>query len=218
MSSFIVTHHQTLITDYSNVRLVEIESLLSLFCCCGGFSFSSVEDKYFNLLLSSLYPKWKEISRKTLTSEYIPRTANKVRDFVINQLRGQSVCLAVDETERFRKSYYSFLIYPPSKDGVVYFWKIVQSKAKKAVEVAKLIADEINELSTHSIKVISYATDNCNVMKSTETLLGQMFDRPIVRVGCGSHVLNGVFKKVLSFKGINTIWKGVIISSFINKM
>ena len=137
---------------------------------------------------------------------------------MINQLHGESVCLIVDKIRRFRKSYYSFLIHPPSKDGVVYFWKIVQSKAKKAVEIAKLIADEINELSTHNVKVISYATDNCNVMKSTETLLGQMFDRPIVRVGCGSHVLNGVFKKLLSFKGIGTIWKGVIISSFINKM
>ena len=204
--------------DSSKSRLVEIESLLSLFCCCGGFSFSSVENKYFNFLLSSLCPDWKGINRKTLTSKYIPRITNKVRDFVINQLHDQSVCLVVDKTERFRKSYYSFLIYPLSKDGVVYFWKIVQSKAKKAVDIAKLIADEMNELSTHSIKVISYATDNCNVMKSTETILGQMFGRPIVRIGCGSQVLNGVFKKLLSFNGINTVWKDVCISSFISKM
>ena len=191
---------------------------MSLLCCCGGFSFGSVEDEFFNLLLSSLYSDWKEVSRKTLTSEYIPRTANRVRDFVINQLHGNSVCLAIDRTERFHKLYYSFLIYPLSTDSVVYFWKIVQSKAKKTVDIARLIADEINELSTHNIKVISYATDNCDEMKSTESLLAQLFHRPIVRVGCGSHVLNGVFKKLLSFKGISTIWKGVIISSFINKI
>ena len=201
---------QRVITDYMDCFISKPENILSMMICCDNLPFSIVESKYFNKYVKRYNHNWETVSRKKLSSEIIPRTAMKIKDFVINQLYGKEVCLAVDECTKFQKSFYSFLIYPPSEKGIVNFWDIVNSTATKSTDIANLFFMIISELKKYNIKVISYATDNCAVMKATERILQELCNYDICRISCGSHVFNGIFKELLSFDVVNMIWKNVL--------
>ena len=124
-------------------------------------------------------------------------------DFVKNQLSGREVCLIVDEMTRFDIHYYNFLLSCPSDtvttgtEGrlpAVYFWtsKILQDRTEE--RIGSMIGEVICELQQEDINVTSYATDNCSVMWKTEQYIQHFVLRPIQRVACASHVLNGIFK------------------------
>ena len=76
--------------------------------------------------------------------------------------------------------------------------------------IANLIFMKISELKKYNIKVVSYATDNCAVMKATERILQELCNYDICRISCGSHVFNGIFKELLSFDVVNMTWKNVL--------
>ena len=51
--------------------------------------------------------KWVQVSRATLTKKYIPQCAGLIRTYVLNQLRGKSPCIVIDEMSKMGRSYYN---------------------------------------------------------------------------------------------------------------
>ena len=143
-------------------------------------------------------------------------------DFVKNQLSGREVCLIVDEMTRFDIHYYNFLLSCPSDtvttgtEGrlpAVYFWtsKILQDRTEE--RIGSMIGEVICELQQEGINVTSYATDNCSFMRKTEKYVQHIVLRPIQRVACAFHVLNGIFKDLLKLGPIKEVWNNVLFLS-----
>ena len=76
-----------------------------------------------------------------------------------------------------------------------------------------MIGEVICELQQEGINVTSYATDNCSVMRKTEQYVQRFVLRPIQRVACASHVLNGIFKDLLKLDPIKEVWNNVLFLS-----
>ena len=59
----------------------------------------------------------------------------------------------------------------------------------------------------------SYATDNRSIMRKTEQYVQYFVLRPIQRVACASHVLNGIFKDLLKLDPIKDVWNNILFLS-----
>lgn len=177
--------------------------------------FTLVNSKYFRIFLHLSKCKWDVVSDTTLREVYLPKTVLLFRRYITSKLNGNTGCLIVDEMSKYNRSYYSFMISTADSENRVYFWKLVENSASTGNEIATLILSVINELEQFGIKIVSYASDNCYVMRSTEKILNSC-GRCIKRIPCGAHILNGVFKDFINSNKIKPIWDKVSLSSQCN--
>ena len=123
------------------------------------------------------------------------------------------------------KIWYPLLQFPPllpsdkvttgteGRSTAVYFWTSKILHEGTAERIGSMIGEVICELQQEGINVTSYATDNCSVMWKTEQYVQHFVLRPIQRVACAFHVLNGIFKDLLKLGPIKEVWNNVLFLS-----
>lgn len=213
---------QPTIGDYYPAKKRCIDDELVLLIADMFLPFSLASNPLFKLMMNEAGIGDICHSETTLRRVQLKKTNKKVMDFVKNQLSGREVCLIVDEMTRFDIHYYNFLLSCPSdkvttgtegRSTAVYFWTSKILHEGTAERIGSMIGEVICELQQEGINVTSYATDNCSVMRKTEQYVQRFVLRPIQRVACASHVLNGIFKDLLKLDPIKEVWNNVLFLS-----
>jgi len=159
---------------------------------------------------------WRRISRKTLTTKYIPLCAQQTRSYVLKQLYEKHPCLIIDEMKKNGNSYYNLLLSSlmTRADGSnyveVYYLDCLRLQSDNAESIGTAIGSTVKALADKKVYVNCYASDNCAVMIKAAEIACKVAGTTITRVPCASHALNNVFKTFMNQPQIHSIWCMVI--------
>lgn len=157
----------------------------------------------------------RPVSRETMKRRYIHESAEAIRSYVLRQLRGQKVCVIIDEMQKHNKSYINLLLSSlGDQDGEaqpqMYFLDCVRLRINDAESVGKLISAVVLSLREHNIDVTSYCSDNCSVMKGALVVVLQKTGVALRRIPCASHAMNLVLGDFMGEKVIDDVWIRVL--------
>lgn len=206
---------RTLITSCIPTATVDLDISYALFIAETGSPLSILNSNGFHRLLNDLKAQKNRFRRHHVVNSSIPKCVNRMKKYLTERLRGQTVCLVVDEMASFGIAYYNFIVCCRVSRGReknqpgIFLWdsRILNSSTAEAIgnEIGK-VADELME---YGIVVDSYVSDNCNAMKKSEVFAVTKEGKQLKRQSCGSHALNNIFKDFLSFRQIKQLWDNV---------
>lgn len=181
-------------------------------------------NEWFKRYMKAVNAKWTMISRTTLTTKYLPLTANMIRSYVLRQLRGKSPCIVIDEMSKFGRSYYNILLasLERNEEGKniieAYFFDCLRLERGSAEAIGTAIGNIVLTLKKEGITVTTYASDNCAVMVAAIETATAVSGVPMKRVACSSHAVNNVFKSFMMQKQIDKIWVKVLSNKQVSQI
>lgn len=167
--------------------------------------------------------KWVQVSRATLTKKYLPQCAGLIRTYVLNQLRGKSPCIVIDEMSKMGRSYYNVLLTSLTKNvggkNIIeaYFLDCLCLEKGNAEAIGTAIGNIVIALKKEGIMVSAYASDNCAVMVAAIETATAISGVQMKRVACSSHAVNNILKSFMMQRPIEKIWTKVSSTSKRNK-
>ena len=179
---------------------------------------SIVNNAAFQNLLNVHKAHGCRYKRSHITSVSLPKYYNRMKEFLVDRLKGKDVCLIVDEMTKYDNSFFNYTISTIVKGNdnrhtsAVFFWDSKVLRDSTAVSIGASIINVAEELQQRDIHVLSFCSDNCNTMKKTVDYTTMSDGRMIIRVGCGSHVLNNIIKDIMETDYLASLWDNVIIS------
>ena len=207
--------NKTLITSCIPTATIDLDISYALFIAETGLPLTVLNATSFHRLLNDLKAQKTRLRRHRVGSTSIPKCVRRMRQYIMERLRGQTVCLVVDEMASFGIAYYNFIVCcriskERGRDQPgVFFWDSRVLKSITAESIGTTIASVADELMEHGIEVDSYVSDNCNSMKKSEVYAVTSNGKQLKRRSCGSHALNNIFKDFLSLSQIKDVWENV---------
>ena len=201
--------------DAYMVEKTDLDIAYAEFVCGTNAAFSIVNSAAFQNLLTAHKARGHRYKRSHNTSVSIPKYYNMMKEFLIDRLKGKDVCLIVDEMAKYDNSFFNYTLSTVVKGSdnhhrpTVFFWESRVLRDSTAISIGASIVDVAEELSQKDIHVLSFCSDNCNTMKKTVDYTTMSDGRVIIRVGCGSHVLNNIIKDIMDFNCLASLWKKV---------
>ena len=190
---------RSLITSFLHTASVDLDISYALFVAESGAPLSILNSNGFNRLLNDLHADKERLKRHHVANISIPKCVRRMRHYLTELLKGQTVCLVVDEMASYGTAYYNFIMCCRlSKERgedqpAIFFWDSRVLSSSTAESVGREIGSVADELMEHGIEVDSYVSDNCNAMKKTEVFAFTKDGKQLKRQSCGSHALNNVF-------------------------
>ena len=156
-------------------------------------SFSIVANKEFKNFFRKYAPSITLPSPNTLIST-TKRIADVIHQFVVEELKGKRVCIILDGMTKNKTTFYNVLLSTDStnqwKRPAIFFWDCVA------------VASQTGEAN-------AYASDNCATMVKAGVCASQILGKTIMRIPCGSHILNLALLDIMKENCIGVIWKNV---------
>lgn len=175
-------------------------------------SFSIVANKEFKNFFRKYAPSITLPSPNTLIST-TKRIADVIHQFVVEELKGKRVCIILDGMTKNKTTFYNVLLSTDStnqwKRPAIFFWDCVAVASQTGEAIGGLIASVHDELKSNEITANAYASDNCATMVKAGVCASQILGKTIMRIPCGSHILNLALLDIMKENCIGVIWKNV---------